>query len=98
MVIVVTKVRIRITVYQISLTFDLEVFKDVYGDLSSMGVTYKRYMLLAAINTLIIFLRLIAFLGFSRRLSTLLKVIARAKISLFFFAVMFLIVLLSCTS
>jgi len=65
---------------------------DIFGDLSSLGQSYSEYMFWTALNTLVAYLKLIFFLGFSKRLVSLVNVISRAKISLFFFSVMFLIV------
>ena len=65
---------------------------DTYGDLTYLAGLYSNYIFWAAINTLLIFLRAIQFFDFSEKLSLLVLVISRAKVNLFFFTLMFMIV------
>ena len=65
---------------------------DTYGDLTYLAGLYDTYIFWAAINTLLIYLRAIQFFDFSEKLSLLVLVISRAKVNLFFFTLMFLIV------
>ncbi|MDR3547294.1 MAG: hypothetical protein P4M11_03290 [Candidatus Pacebacteria bacterium] len=86
--------RIMILVINVTPTFDDESssMTDSYGDLTEVARLYAKYSILAALNTLFVFLKLIKFFSFSRSLYTLVTVISRAKVSLFFFVLMFMIV------
>ena len=65
---------------------------DTYGDLTYIAGLYDTYIFWAAINTLLIYMRAIQFFDFSEKLSLLVLVISRAKVNLFFFTLMFMIV------
>jgi len=66
---------------------------DTYGDLTYLATLYNLYIFWAALNTLLIYLRAVQFFDFSEKLSLLVLVISRAKVNLFFFTLMFMIVI-----
>ncbi len=57
-----------------------------------MAVAYESYVFWAAFNSFLIYLKVMLFMSFSKRISGLMTVVARAKLSLFFFAVLFMLV------
>eukprot|EP01022_Parablepharisma_sp_SALTPOND_P001536 TRINITY_DN1066_c0_g1_i2.p2 TRINITY_DN1066_c0_g1~~TRINITY_DN1066_c0_g1_i2.p2 ORF type:complete len:687 (+),score=84.35 TRINITY_DN1066_c0_g1_i2:6445-8505(+) len=66
---------------------------NVFSDLTSLANTYHLYTLLAALCVMLLFFWSIDFFTFSSNMSTLLTVISRAKVSLFFFILMFMLLL-----
>jgi hypothetical protein len=53
---------------------------------------HDEYAFWAALSSLAIYLKLIQYFAFSKKLSTLLSVISASKVNLFFFIMMFMLV------
>lgn len=67
---------------------------DYIGEFTRVGRIYQTFKILVAINALIIFLRLLQYFKFNKRLSILSDVISSASTDAGFFLLMFVIVLI----
>jgi len=88
--------RIRIIILTLDIEFHNEndPMLDIFADVTTLGQGYNMYILYAALGCCLYFLLIINFFGFSKNMGLLITVISRAKVSLFFFIIMFMLLLL----